>query len=152
MRSHPENASRRLLTLKHAQQALAHAAAQAELQDAQTKRADAQRLRDDAAATVDAAMPSPEGGLTRSMLYDRLRTLAVARAHALETIHAAMELEENAGQCETRARELKAIALVHQRKYAKLDVWQSRHRCERARNRERRYRNQQQEDLACRRR
>ena len=83
----------RLTKLKQAQRQLSLLSAQAQQRAAVQRREEAAALRASAEQTLHLATLQPENGLTRSLLFDRLRVLAVARAHALETGHAASDRE-----------------------------------------------------------
>ena len=81
MRSSTDRNASRLLELKVAQVRMARAAAIEQERQGAHRRRQADALRRQALETVERAIPLPEQGLTRTTLYDRLRTLAVARAH-----------------------------------------------------------------------
>lgn len=150
MRSHADRGVHRLLTLKEAQMRMARSAALAQAQHALDKRNEAAALREQAHVAVDGAVPLPEQGLTRIGLYDRLRTLAVARAHALEMEQSAGELEVQATACDTQQRAFQTQALEHQRKQSKLDHWHRLHNQAQARVRLQRQQQQHVEDMSCR--
>jgi len=150
MPSSPEPGARRLLGLKQAQMRLARAAALVQRQQALDCRDQADALRSQAEQMVDRAVPLPEAGLSRTTLYDRLRTLAVARAHALELQHRAGELEAQAQACDTQRTALQEQALAHQRKHSKLDCWHQRERQMHTQQRLRRQHHHLLEDISCR--
>jgi len=141
-----------MLRLKQAQAQLALASAHDRQQAAQARSVEAEWLRRSAADTLEQALMQPEQGLTRNALFDRLRAVAVSRAHALEARHAASELEHRARQLQQQNVELLALASACQRKQQKLEHWQSRRIAEAARRRERHRQIQEQEDFPCHRR
>lgn len=126
MRWQADRGVHRLVQLKRTQAALAKAGAAEQARQAHDKRAEANALRQQGIAVVEGALLLPEQGLTRGALFDRLRTLAVARAHAMELEHAATELEQQASYCQGVQRELARQALAHQRKHDKLEHWRMR--------------------------
>lgn len=150
MRSSTDRNASRLLELKVAQVRMARAAAIEQERQGAHRRHQADALRRQALETVERAIPLPEQGLTRTTLYDRLRTLAVARAHALELQQTAGELEGEASACAEQAQELTRQARAHQRKQSKLDHWQQRERQAQARQRQQRQYQHQLEDVSCR--
>lgn len=151
MPSPSEANGRRLVKLKQAQQQMARVQAQAQRRDAEGKRDEASQLRLQAAQAVQLALPQPEQGLTLAALYTRLRSLAVARAHAVEVGLAVDELEAEAAACDAREHALQCVAAKHQRKQARFEHWQQACGRLRSRCRLRRQELQQQEDFPCRR-
>jgi len=151
MPSPNEANGKRLIKLKQAQQQMARLQAQAMRRDAEGKRDEAGQLRLQAAQTVRLALPQPEHGLTLATLYTRLRSLAVARAHAVEVGLAAAELESDAAACDAREQAQRCVAVTHQRKQVGLEHWQQVYGLEQSRCRLRRQELQQQEDFSCRR-
>ncbi len=149
MHSHSERHAPRMVRLKQAQVQIALAAAQGQQTAAQARRSEADALRRSAQATLERALLAPEQGLSRSDLFDRLRTLAVARAHALETTHLANELETEVRRLEEDALALRQAAAVHQRKQKKLEHWSMQHSTRTRQRRERQRHNQEQEDFPC---
>lgn len=97
-----------------------------------------------------AALQIEEHGLTRATLFDRLRMLAVARAHAIETRRHAATLEASATALQEEEAELRRQAAQHQRKHHKLATWVELTETRRRRLRERRIEQLTQEDYACR--
>jgi len=150
MPSHDERSTRRLLTLKDAQMRMARAGAQAQARHAQQQRHEAAELREQAQTTVDQAVLPPEQGLSRVDLYDRLRALAVARAHAMELEQSAGELDQQAQQCDAQQQALQQQAQQHHRKKTKLDHWHRLYRQTQVQTRLRRQQQQNVEDLTCR--
>ncbi|MGE6332976.1 hypothetical protein [Stenotrophomonas sp. NPDC077659] len=150
MRSRTDRTAHRLLALKAAQMHLARAAAATQAQQGAAQRCEAEALRAQAEDTVAQAIPLPEPGLSRSALYDRLRTLAVARAHALELQQAAGDLDTQAAACEERAQASRQQARAHQRKQSKLDHWQQQQRRAQARRHHQRQYQHHLEDVSCR--
>ncbi|GAB3067090.1 hypothetical protein [Stenotrophomonas tumulicola] len=151
MPSPNEANGRRLIKLKQVQQQMARVQAQAQRRDADGKRDEANQLRLQAVQTVQLALPQPEQGLTLAALYTRLRSLAVARAHAVEVGLAAAELEAEAVACDAHEQALRAVAAKHQRKQARFEHWQQVRGRLQSRCRLRRQELQQQEDFPCRR-
>lgn len=152
MPSPADHGAKRLLGLKEAQMRIARSGALAQARHAREQRDEALQLRQQAEQTLQAALPKPEQGLSRSALYDRLRALAVARAHALEVEQAAIELDGRAAACDAREQALQRQALQHQRKKSKLEHWHQLRSREQARVRQQRQQQNQTEDLTCRRR
>lgn len=142
--------ARRLLRLKQTQTLLARADADAAQQLATRQREEAAALRDMAAQAVDAARPKAETGLSLAMLQQRLRTLAVARAYAMENALAAADLETRAVQNEEQGRMHLARATRHHRKERKLGAWQERVVKTQERQRQRRQYQNHTEEFQCR--
>jgi len=141
-----------MVRFKQAQMQMALSAAQGQKQAADARHAEANGLRQSAAETLAGALMQPEQGLSRSLLFDRLRSVAVARAHALEVGHAAGELEAQARLLQQQENELRQVATAHHRKQQKLEKWQSMRVAEATRHRERRRHMQEQEEFPCHRR
>lgn len=152
MNSPAELLGRQLVKLKQAQRQLSLLSAQAQQQAAAARREEAEGLRASARRTLDCAVLQPETGLSRSLLFDRLRVLAVARAHALEAGHAAGDLDADAAQCEAEEAQQRQRAALQFRKQKKLEHWHHRQRREASRRRELRLYTQQLDELTCRRR
>lgn len=142
----------RLTKLKQAQRQLALMSAQAQQRAAVQRREEAAALRASAEQTLQLATLQPEDGLTRSLLFDRLRVLAVARAHALETGHAAGDREAEAERCDAAERVQRERAALQHRKQKKLEHWHARQRQATNRLRESRLHTQTLDEIACRRR
>jgi len=152
MKSRAEQHGPRMVRFKQAQTQMALSAAQAQKQAADARQAEADGLRQSAAETLAGALMQPEQGLSRSVLFDRLRAVAVVRAHALEVGHAAGELEAQAQSLQQQEIGHRQMAAAHHRKQQKLEQWQSRRVAEATRHRERRRHTQEQEDYPCHRR
>jgi hypothetical protein len=111
---------------------------------------EADALRATAAACVDDAIVKQELGLDRAALFDRLRTLAVARAHVLESQHRAGELTQQAAHSREQAFAALRLAAEHRRRSNKMDEWLTRQQRTLRRSAERRADWETQEDYACR--
>ncbi|MEI2260070.1 hypothetical protein OHC51_03675 [Stenotrophomonas indicatrix] len=107
-------------------------------------------FREQGQQVIAEAMLLPEQSLTRGALYDRLRSLAVARAHALELQHAAGELNLQAGTCDEREREFCQQAAAHQRKKSKLEYWNGDARVQRVAAQQRRQQRHLMQEMICR--
>ena len=149
MNSRNDQRGPRMARLKAVQAQLARSAALVQQQAADARRQEALDLRLSAEETLAGALLPPEQGLTRSTLFDRLRSVAVARAHALESSHAAGELETRAAELQTVAAGHQATAQAHQRKQRKLEHWHARRSEESRRSRERRRHLQELEEFPC---
>ncbi|MEG2805972.1 hypothetical protein [Stenotrophomonas sp.] len=126
---------------RDAQQALATAAGHER---------DAHQLREQASERLQRAELAPALGLARQALFDRLRALAVARAHGLECDLRARQQQERAQQQREAARQLLQQASGHQSRASRLQAMQARlHRAARQ-ARERRDEYAIQEEYACR--
>lgn len=115
--------TRRLLQLKQQRMQAAAAEACREQAAAHAHEQEAQVLRRIADEALLAAVPVVEYGLDRRGLYERLRILSVSRAHALETSHQAISLQQQASACQQRADAQRAQAQLLERKRRKLDRW-----------------------------
>ena len=143
--------ARRVCELKRRQAASALAGARELASQRQARLDEARSLREDSQQALVDAMPMEEQGLTRRALYDRLRTLAVARAHALESGHHATSLEAAAADCHEAERAQRHRAAVHEGKRRKIDEWLRRATRERLQRLEQRNEQEVQEEYACRR-
>lgn len=152
MHSPVELRGRQLLKLKQAQRQLSLLSAQAQHKIAAARREEASALRASASETLGRALLQPETGLSRSLLFDRLRILAVARAHALEAGHSAGDLDADAARCDTEEAAQRQRAALQCRKQKKLEHWHHRQRREASRRRELRLYTQELDELTCRRR
>lgn len=152
MTSPADRRAARMARLKQMQAQISVGAAQRERQAALTQRSEAAALRASADATLMRALLPPERGLTRTALFDRLRSVAVVRAHALEVVHSAGELEAAAAGREETAAGLQQAAAAHHRKQKKIEHWHSRLRDAGMRRRERVRHSQELEELSCQRR
>lgn len=90
---------------------------------AQSGEQQAAQLRDDSAQVLAGAVPMQEHGMTRQSLYERLRLIALARAHAIESLQHAITLENQASQARQAASELTHEAQRHERKQRKIEHW-----------------------------
>jgi len=152
MHSPADRRGPQLVRLKQAQRQLSLLSAQSQQRAAAAHRDEAAALRASAELALERAILQPEAGLSRSLLFDRLRILAVARAHALETGHAANDLEADAIRCEAEEAGQRQRAALQYRKQKKLEHWhRSRNREERRLLESRRH-TQQLDEIACRRR
>ena len=142
----------RLVQLKKAQRQLSLLSAQAQHAAASARREEADALRNAAEQALHRAILQPESGLSRSALFDRLRVLAVARAHALESGHAATDLETDAARCDAEGAGQRQRAAVQYRKQKKIEHWHAHYRRQASRLRELRLHTQQLDEISCRRR
>jgi len=152
MTSRADRHAPRLIRVKQAQARTALSAAQAQRAIAAARQDEADALRRSAQSTLDTVQLMPEQGLSRSDLYDRLRSVAVARAFALESTHVASELDAEVRQLEAGAEAFRQSAAAHQRKERKLEHWHGLRRAQIRRQRERQRHHQEQEDFPCHRR
>lgn len=152
MNSPVERRGLQLVRLKQAQRQLSLLAAQAQQGEAVARREEAAALRASAQQSLDRAVLQAETDLSRSMLFDRLRVLAVARAYALESGHAASDLDADAERFEAHEAEQRQRAALHLRKQKKLEHWQGEQRRESRRRHELRLHTQQLDEITCRRR
>jgi hypothetical protein len=131
-----------------AEQSLADAREHAAV--ASAKQREAEDLRRASAQLLDEAVVTQEYGLTRAQLFNRLRALAVARAHVLESNHRADVLDTEAAQSSRLEIELKAKSAEHRRKQQKIAEWSRRTTRELVLKLERRAERDIQEEYACR--
>ncbi len=147
-----ERRATHLLQMKRLQVRLRSLACTAATTQAQQLHAEAESLRTSARTTVQASIPLPEQGLGRAALFERLRLLAVARAHALELTQRASELDQQARAHDATAQDHRRAAGLSQRKANKLEHWQQRQRRLQQRRRDHRHHLELLEEAACRRR
>lgn len=114
------------------------------------KKSEAEDLRRASAQLLDEAVVTHEYGVTRDQLFSRLRTLAVARAHVLESNHRAEVLDTEAAQSARLEAELKRTSSEYRRKGQKIAEWNRRQVREVALKAERRAEQEIQEEYACR--
>lgn len=126
------------------------AAANEHAATASAKKSEAQVLRLAAAQLLDEAVVIHEHGLTRDQLFGRLRTLAVSRAHVLESNHRADMLDTEAAQSSKLEVELKRQSSAYRRKGRKIAEWSRRQARELALKAEHRAEQDIQEEYACR--
>jgi hypothetical protein len=142
--------ARRLSALKAAQASRMRKQAHSHRQAEQDLRQAAHQARLSGEQALAMAALTPENGLTRQGLYERLRLLSVARAQVAETALEADRLEEEAQQRAQQAVHAHVLGQELERKQRKLDHWaKGAHRAAMARL-ERRSQAQTQEDHACR--
>ncbi|WP_368565620.1 hypothetical protein [Pseudoxanthomonas sp. UTMC 1351] len=99
---------------------------------------------------LEMAALTPENGLSRQALYERLRQLSEARAQVAETALESGRLDEQAQARAQQAQQAQAQGLLLERKQRKLDHWAKQmHRIARARL-QRRSQEHTQEEHACR--
>lgn len=147
-----ERRGKQLVRLKQAQRQLSLLSAQAQQRAAAARREEATALRASAQQALDRAVLQPETDLSRSTLFDRLRGVAVVRAHALESGHAAGDLDADAAQFDAHEAEQRQRAALQLRKQKKLEHWQTDQRRDSRRRRELRLHTQQLDEILCRRR
>jgi hypothetical protein len=142
--------TRRLSTLKANQASRARQQARAHRRAEEALRQAAQEARLTGQHALDMAALTPENGLSRQDLYERLRQLSVARAQVAETALEAGRLDEEAVARRQQAEQALALSQTLERKQRKLDHWAKQaHRTAQARL-QRRSQTQTQEDHACR--
>ena len=90
---------------------------------AQMDRVEAQQLREHAEDQVRDAVPAAEYGLSRRGLFERLRVLAVGRAHAIESMLQAEKLESKVAQSLAQAQQHRMAVRDLERKQGKLRAW-----------------------------
>lgn len=123
MPSHREAGVRALLHLKQHQWRTGVHQANLQRDQAQSQRQEAKRLRQEARQALAEADYVPEWGLARAQLYERLRQVAVARAHGLETGLQARQLDQDATKLEQAATQLRQTAASCQRKHEQIQRW-----------------------------
>lgn len=137
---------------KHRQAELALVSADEHAAVATAKRDEAQTLRRASENLLDDSIVANEHGLSRAQLFSRLRTLAVARAHVLESNHRAGVLDTEAAQNAAHEWELRKQSAEYRRKGKKIAEWSQRQTRASALKSARREEREIQEDYACRRR
>ena len=141
---------RRLSALKEHQASRARKQAHDHRQAEQELREAAVAARLSGQHALEVAALTPENGLSRQALYERLRQLSEARARVAETALEAGRLDEQAQSRAQQALEAQAQGLLLERKQRKLDHWTKQvHRTEMVRL-QRRSQERTQEDHACR--
>lgn len=113
------------------------------------QRAQARQLQAQALQMLDQGALCEEHGLQRQQLFDRLRTLAVARAHALDAQQQAGQQLQRAAQMLDQARQLQAQSRGQQGRARCLAAVQDRLHRQQQRERGRRQERQAQEEHAC---
>jgi len=117
---------------------------------AEKREADARSLRGQAEERLQKAQLGEEHGLDRQRLFERLRGVAIARAHVLECALRADQLQEQADQALEQERALRQAAAAHHSRARRLEAV-GRHIDQKLRQaRQRRQERQIQEEYACR--
>lgn len=111
---------------------------------------DADGLRSRADAQLLDAQVGQESGLDRQRLFDRLRAVAIARAHVLECDLRARDLRAQAEQARLREQQLRHDAAEQQSRARRLDAAGARIDTHRRQARQRRHEREIQEEYACR--
>ncbi len=124
--------------------------AAAQSANAATHDAEAGELRAQANARLLGAQVQQELGLDRQRLFDRLRAVAIARAHVLECDLRARDLAAQAEQARRREEELRRSAAQQQSRARRLDAAGVRLERHRRQAQQRRDERQIQEEYACR--
>lgn len=112
--------------------------------------AQAGELRVQANARLLDAQVQQELGLDRQRLFDRLRAVAIARAHVLECDLRARDLLAQAEQARQQEQELRRTAAQQQSRARRLDAAGARLERHRRQAQQRRDERQIQEEYACR--
>jgi hypothetical protein len=107
-------------------------------------------LRTDADAKLLDAQVGEELGLDRQRLFDRLRAVAMARAHVLECDLRARDLQLQAGQAREREQHLRRDAAHQQSRARRLEAAGARIEHRHRQALQRRQERQIQEEYACR--
>lgn len=148
MRSPADPAQLATLLTHRAQRLRSDARVQAE--QAAHRESAARALRSDADGRLQQAQLAEEHGLDRQRLFDRLRGVAIARAHVLECALRADQLQEQAVAAHDQAQELREAAAMHHARARRLQAVGA-HIDQRLRQaRQRRQERQVQEEHACR--
>lgn len=114
------------------------------------READARSLRSQADERLQQAQLGEEHGLDRQRLFERLRGVAIARAHVLECALRADQLQEQADQAHQQERELRQAAAAHQSRARRLQAVGRQIDQKLRQARQRRHERQVQEEYACR--
>lgn len=112
--------------------------------------AEANTLRQQANVQLLDAQVGQEMGLDRQRLFDRLRAVAIARAHVLECDLRARDLQRQAEQARLEEAELQRKAAQQQSRARRLDAAGARIERHRRQAQRRRDERQIQEEYACR--
>jgi len=148
MRSHADPAQLATLLTHRAQRLRRDARAQAD--QAAQREADARALRSEADERLQQAQLGEEHGLDRQRLFDRLRGVAIARAHVLECALRADHLQEEAAAAQEQERQLRQDAAVHHSRARRLQAVGAHIDQKLRQARQRRQERQVQEEHACR--
>lgn len=124
--------------------------AAAQSAQAQRDEQQARGLRGEADDQLRAAQVGQELGLDRQRLFDRLRAVAIARAHVLECDLRARDLLDQAAQARQREQELRRGAAQQQSRARRLDAAGARIERQRRQAQQRRHEREIQEEYACR--
>lgn len=114
------------------------------------READAQLLRSQADQQLQEAQLAEEHGLDRQRLFERLRGVAVARAHVLECALRADQLQEQANHAHEQERQLRQAAATHHARARRLQAVGECIDQKLRQARQRRHEHQIQEEYACR--
>jgi hypothetical protein len=124
--------------------------ARAQADHAAQREREAQTLRSTADERLQQAQLGEEHGLDRQRLFERLRGVAIARAHVLECALRASHLQEQAGDARGQEQQLRHDAADHHSRARRLQAVgthiDQKHRQARQRRQER----QIQEEYTCR--
>ncbi|MGH8036353.1 MAG: hypothetical protein ACREPC_13830 [Stenotrophomonas sp.] len=107
-------------------------------------------LRTQADLQLREAQLGEEHGLDRQRLFDRLRTVAIARAHVLECDLRASDLQQQAAQAREREHELRQAAIQQQSRARRLQAVGERIEQKRRQAQRRRHERTIQEEYTCR--
>jgi hypothetical protein len=110
----------------------------------------AQGLRTQADLQLHQAQLGEELGLDRQRLFDRLRTVAIARAHVLECDLRANDLQQQAAQAREREHELRQVAAQQHSRARRLQAVGMRSEQIRRQAQRRRHERTIQEEYTCR--
>ncbi|MFI8718495.1 hypothetical protein ACIGHF_11545 [Stenotrophomonas sp. NPDC077464] len=148
MRSPADPAQLATLLTHRAQRLRGEARGQAE--QAAQHETEARSLRGEADEKLQQAQLGEEHGLDRQTLFERLRGVAIARAHVLECGLRAEHLLEQAAAAQAQEQQLRQAAAAHHSRARRLEAVGS-HIHQRLRQaRQRRQERQVQEEHACR--
>lgn len=119
-------------------------------QQGQAQEAQARQLRQDAEAALAQGALCEEYGLDRQQLFDRLRTLAVARAHALDSRQQALAQQHQAEEAYRRAASLQHYAQAQHGRGRRLAAVDAQLQRQQQQDQWRRQERQTEEEHACR--
>lgn len=114
------------------------------------READALSLRSQADHRLQQAQLGEEYGIDRQRLFERLRGVAVARAHVLECALRADQLQEQADHAHDQERQLRQAAAAHHSRARRLQAVGAHIEQQLRQARQRRQEHQIQEEYACR--
>lgn len=147
--SSPADPARLATLVVHRVQRLRREAASQSTQAADHEQ-QAQGLRTQADLQLQQAQLGEEHGLDRQRLFDRLRTVAIARAHVLECDLRANDLRQQAAQAREREAELRQAAAQQQSRARRLQAVGERFEQKRRQAQRRRHERTIQEEYTCR--